>query len=193
MQVTEFNLATAVGKIKEHLEQVQEPQYKSVFIMRLFQICIEMIKPKEATDIAFKLFQDAYISKQQIRRALARLFWKFSDILIDYPKGHNVLGQILAYLKLRNLVTGKIVTQIPEDVRLMLLTLESFKECFAKEILAIDTEAEYRTKIVSLLKHYYYNFDLGDICQFFDEEVPKRGWEIFNYLFIKKAVDIALD
>jgi len=75
-----------------------------------------------------------------------------------------VLGQILAYLKLRNLVTGKIVTQIPEDVRLMLLTLESFKECFAKEILAIDTEAEYRTKIVSLLKHYYYNFDLGDIC-----------------------------
>jgi hypothetical protein len=28
----------------------------------------------------------SWFSKQQIRRALVRLFWKFEDILIDEPK-----------------------------------------------------------------------------------------------------------
>jgi hypothetical protein len=51
-----------------------------------------MIRPKESTDITYKLFKLDGISKQQIRRALVRLFWRFDDILIDYPKAHPVLG-----------------------------------------------------------------------------------------------------
>ena len=37
------------------------------------------------------------------------------------------------------------------------------------------------------------NFDLGDITEFFREEVPEKGWDIFNYLFIRKAIDIVFD
>jgi len=34
---------------------------------------------------------------------------------------------------------------------------------------------------------------MGDIRAFFLEEVKSKGWEIFNYLFIRKTIDIAMD
>jgi hypothetical protein len=55
-----------------------------------------------------------------------RLFWKFDDIIIDYPKAPNVLAQILAYFKLRNLTVGKILTQIPEELREILSKIDIF-------------------------------------------------------------------
>ena len=161
--------------------------------MRLIQISIEIIRPKESTDLIFKLFSQDQITKQQIRRGLVRLFWKFEDILIDYPKGHNVLGQILAYLKLRGLLTGKIVTQIPLQTRELLFKVDSFTQSFEKEIKILAHEKEYKEKAINLIKHYYYNFDLADIKTFFSEEVKAKGWEQFNNFFLRKAIDIAMD
>lgn len=140
MQVSEFNLTTAVTMIGEHFATVKEPQHKSIFIMRLFQVSIEIIRPKEATDIVYQLFTANKISKQQIRRALVRLFWRFDDIITDYPKGYNVLGQILAYLKLRKLITGKVATQIPEEIREILYKVDSFNTSFAQEKMLLTAE-----------------------------------------------------
>lgn len=33
----------------------------------------------------------------------------------------------------------------------------------------------------------------ADVKQFLDQDVKTRGWGIFNYLFIRKAIDMALD
>ena len=64
MTVIEFNLDAAVKTVQDHFIDVKEPQYKSLFLMRLFQVCIEMIKPKESIDITFKLFNLGNITKQ---------------------------------------------------------------------------------------------------------------------------------
>lgn len=63
-----------------------------------------------------------------------RLFWKFEDILLDYPKAMSVLAQSIAYLKLRNMIQGKIITQIPFEIREKLITHEAFNESFKQEI-----------------------------------------------------------
>jgi hypothetical protein len=34
---------------------------------------------------------------------------------------------------------------------------------------------------------------MGDIRSFFENEVKKNKWEIFNHLFIRKAIDAAFD
>jgi hypothetical protein len=60
--------------------------------MRLLQVSIEVIRAKDATDITQSLFNANLITKQQIRRALVRLFWRFEDICIDYPKAPNVFA-----------------------------------------------------------------------------------------------------
>jgi hypothetical protein len=44
-----------------------------------------------------------------------------------------------------------------------------------------------------LIREYYCNFDFTGINIFFCDEVRDNGWEIFNFLFIRKAVDIAMD
>jgi len=38
------------------------------------------------------VFSDGFITKQQIRRGLVRLFWRLEDILLDYPKANQVLA-----------------------------------------------------------------------------------------------------
>lgn len=56
--------------------------------MRLYQVALEQGKPREVADITKNLFEiesGRLITKQQIRRALVRLFWKFEDILLDVP------------------------------------------------------------------------------------------------------------
>ena len=85
--------------------------------MRLFQVGVEQIKPKEAVDLTQKMFENDMISKQHIRRGLVRLFWRYDDIILDFPRAGGVVCQIVAYLHLRMLIPGKIVTQIPEEIR----------------------------------------------------------------------------
>jgi hypothetical protein len=57
----------------------------------------------------------------------------------------------------------------------------------------LETESEYRATIKDLLKEYYSCFDSSAIKKFFTVEAKKRNWTIFNYLFIRKAIDMALD
>jgi hypothetical protein len=89
------NIDRGVQTIIEHLTEVNEPQYRSVFLMRLYQVAIEQVKPREAADLTKILFeqeQGKLITKQQIRRGLVRLFWKLDDILLDVPKATLILA-----------------------------------------------------------------------------------------------------
>ena len=53
--------------------------------MRLYQVALEQGKTREAADLTKSLVTKRVVTKQQIRRALMRLFWKFEDILLDVP------------------------------------------------------------------------------------------------------------
>lgn len=35
--------------------------------------------------------------------------------------------------------------------------------------------------------------DMTDLASFFLNETKTKGWDIFNWLFIRKAIDMALD
>lgn len=88
-----------------------------------------------------------------------RLFWRFEDILLDYPKAMSVLAQSIAYLKLRTMIPGKVITQIPLELRERLINQEVFRESFEVEIETLKSEKEYRERIKDLLKEYFYTFD----------------------------------
>ena len=85
-------MESACDTLEAHLKEFTEPQYRSILIMRLIQVGIEEIKPKEMADVVKKLYHEDFITKQQIRRGLMRLIWRFEDILLDYPKALNVLA-----------------------------------------------------------------------------------------------------
>lgn len=57
----------------------------------------------------------------------------------------------------------------------------------------MQAESEYREIIKDLLREFYYTFDDKAIKIFFTQDVKKRNWNLFNYLFIRKAIDMALD
>ncbi len=40
----------------EHFKEVNEPQYRSVFLMRLYQVAIEQVKTKEAAELTKLLY-----------------------------------------------------------------------------------------------------------------------------------------
>ena len=82
---TVVDIDRAVQTLEAHLNEVQEPQYRSLILMRLFQVAIEQVKPKEVAVIVKYLFQLGLVTKQQIRRGLVRLFWRLEDILLDHP------------------------------------------------------------------------------------------------------------
>jgi len=51
----------------------------------------------------------------------------------------------------------------------------------------------YREAIIPILKLYFCTYDPLEIEYFLTKETKKKGWEIFNYLFIIKAIDLSLD
>ena len=51
----------------------------------------------------------------------------------------------------------------------------------------------YRDHIKALLNQYYTNFDEVELRVFLGTEIQQNNWQIFNYLFIRKAIDMALD
>ena len=106
---SEVNIQKGVQTIQEYLHEANEPQYRSIFLMRLFQVALEQVKPKEAAEITRIIFENGVINKQQIRRGLVRLFWRFDDILLDVPLAPQLLAQTLSFLHLRQLVSGKIL------------------------------------------------------------------------------------
>ena len=57
----------------------------------------------------------------------------------------------------------------------------------------METENEFREVMKDLLREFYNCFDSSAIKKFFNEEAKKKGWNIFNYLFIRKAIDMAFD
>ena len=91
------------------------------------------------------------------------------------------------------MVASHIVTQIPKELRDKLKEFDIFTDTFKDELRIVEEEAEYRKQVIELLRHYYKSLANGDIVAFFQTEVKKRQWHLFNYLFIRKAVDLALD
>lgn len=82
---------------------------------------------------------------------------------------------------------------MPSEVREKLFAVESFKQHFEKEILKLNDENDYKERIKDLLKEFYSNHDDTAIKHFLSKEIKERGWEVFNHLFIRKAVDMAMD
>ena len=50
------NIDRGLQTIQEHLKEVNEPQYRSVFLMRLYQVAIEQVKTKEAAELTKLLY-----------------------------------------------------------------------------------------------------------------------------------------
>lgn len=161
--------------------------------MRLYQVAIEQVKPREAADLTRIEIENGILTKQQLRRGLVRLFWKFEDIMIDVPLAPKVLAQLLAYLKLRGVISGRAITQIPPEIREKLQESDTFKQHFQKELDILQHEKDYRQRIEFLLKIYFLNYDDSEIRDFLDREIKEKNWDMFNYLFIRKAIDYALD
>ena len=82
---------------------------------------------------------------------------------------------------------------MPVEVRAKLLEIESFRDHFSREIEMLSQEKEYRKRAETLLKQYFANFDDTELRIFLSSEVKEKGWDIFNHLFIRKAIDFALD
>ena len=74
-----------------------------------------------------------------------------------------------------------------------LFVLESFQQHFGKVIAKLSEEKDYRTRAQTLLQQYYSNFDASELSEFLGKEIKQKGWEVFNYLFIRKAIDFAMD
>lgn len=101
---------------------------------------------------------------------------------------------MLGFLHLRNMISSfGILGQISKEVRDKLIEIKSFKEHFAREIEMLSHEQEYRLRAQTLIQQYYANFDDGELKQFLLKEIKDKGWEIFNHLFIRKAIDYSFD
>lgn len=86
-----------------------------------------------------------------------------------------------------------IITQMPAEVREKLTSVDLFKTHFQIELAKLQDESEYRLKIKALLQQYYSNFDKSELQWFLTNEVKEKGWDVFNYLLIRKAIDYSLD
>ena len=82
---------------------------------------------------------------------------------------------------------------MPQEVREKLFALESFQAHFGKIISKLSEEKEYRLRAQTLLKQYFTNFDMSELQIFLSLEIKEHGWEVFNHLFIRKAIDYAMD
>ena len=82
---------------------------------------------------------------------------------------------------------------MPLEVREKLFALESFQLHFGKIITKLGEEKEYRLRAQTLLQQYFTNFDNSELHIFLQKEIKEHGWEIFNHLFIRKAIDYAMD
>ena len=71
--------------------------------------------------------------------------------------------------------------------------VEIFRKHFEKEIKILADEKTYKTKIQDLLQLYFENYDDSEVRAFLGKEVKDNGWEIYNHLFIRKAIDLAMD
>jgi hypothetical protein len=78
-------------------------------------------------------------------------------------------------------------------VREKLAAVDLFRTHFQGELTKLNDEAEYRLKIKEQLQQFYSNFDKSELHWFLSKVVKERGWDIFNHLLIRKAVDYALD
>lgn len=104
------------------------------------------------------------------------------------------MAQLLSFLYLKQVISPSgIITQMPPEVREKLFVLESFQAHFGKIIAKLSEEKEYRLRSMTLLQQFYTNFDSSELAEFLSKEIKHKGWEIFNYLFIRKAIDFAMD
>jgi hypothetical protein len=78
-------------------------------------------------------------------------------------------------------------------VRSKLFVLETFQSHFGPILAKLSEEKDYRLRSQTLIQQYYTNFDSSELSDFLSKEIKQKGWEIFNYLFIRKAIDIAMD
>jgi hypothetical protein len=57
------NIERGLATIEDHLEQVNEPQYRSVFLMRFYQVAIEQLKTKEAAELTKRVYDNDMLTK----------------------------------------------------------------------------------------------------------------------------------
>ena len=57
----------------------------------------------------------------------------------------------MVFLNLRSLMSNRVLSQVPVELRPALFEAEAVKDHFAKEISIIQTEDEYRAKLKHVL------------------------------------------
>ena len=82
---------------------------------------------------------------------------------------------------------------MPSEVREKVFLVETFRQHLEKEIAKLDEEKAYKARAEDLLKEFFSNHDDSAIKAFLSKEIKERGWEVFNHLFIRKAIDFAMD
>ena len=60
---SKVNIENGSGMIESHLVEMHEPQYRTIFIMRLLQVAIEQVKSREVADLLRNVFEDGIITK----------------------------------------------------------------------------------------------------------------------------------
>ena len=64
LKFEKFDFDESANALAAHLKEVETPQYRSVFIMRLLQVGIQCVRPKESVDLIKDLFEEDLITKQ---------------------------------------------------------------------------------------------------------------------------------
>ena len=57
------NIERGLATIEDHFDKVSEPQYRSVFLMRFYQVSIEQLKTKEAAELTKRVFDNEMLTK----------------------------------------------------------------------------------------------------------------------------------
>jgi hypothetical protein len=74
-----------------------------------------------------------------------------------------------------------------------LFAVDSFRNQFAHEIEKLSEEMTYRSEIKELLDEYYLTLDDRGVKDFLQKVIKEKKWEPFNHIFIRKAIDMAID
>lgn len=117
---------------------------------------------------------------------------------LDNPKAVENLGTLLVALKDKNLISAKTLTVLPVDFLKDKLVPRSadFRAAFEKDLEAVvESREEFLERTNELLLAFFGNQnkeETQDLKNFFSQDVIINKWGVFNWLFIKRCMELVL-
>ena len=152
------------------------------------------------------LYADSFISKQQLRRAILRTCSSFDENL-DGENAIATFAQLLIELVKRSLVLTQTLSilcpkLISEDLT---SASEDFRMTFTKELSVLAKKEEYVKVVSAMITEYLDSSQYPSQTQlahfekkqdkfraFFTQDVIANRWGIFNWIFIRQAIEQVL-